>query len=146
MKQFRKPSYHIFLTTQLPRYQWHHNLMWSQKLFFQICLNYISLGCSFCTEQFLIKHYGFKTQGKRDITSDAKRYYVITGRQGKFFSEDSHIIYHSKGLSLYYIMSRTCLRVNPHSIVVWMSRNSLLETGAISEVYVAATEFEHTTT
>ena len=32
------------------------------------------------------------------------------------------------------IMSRTRFRVNPHSIVAWMSSNSLLETGAISEV------------
>ena len=32
------------------------------------------------------------------------------------------------------IMPRTRLRVNPHSIVSWMSRNSLLETGAISKV------------
>ena len=35
---------------------------------------------------------------------------------------------------LYFItMSRTHFRVNPRSIFVWMSRNSLLETGAISE-------------
>ena len=33
------------------------------------------------------------------------------------------------------IMSRTRFRVNLHSIVAWMSRNSFLETGAISEVY-----------
>ena len=32
------------------------------------------------------------------------------------------------------VMSRTRFRVNPHSIVVWMSRNSLLEAGAKSEV------------
>ena len=32
------------------------------------------------------------------------------------------------------IMSRTHFRVNLHSIFAWMSRNSLLETGAISEV------------
>ena len=31
------------------------------------------------------------------------------------------------------VMSRTRLRVNPHSIVAWMSRNSLLEAGAKSE-------------
>ena len=30
------------------------------------------------------------------------------------------------------VMSRTCFRVNPHFIVAWMSRNSLLETGAKS--------------
>ena len=28
------------------------------------------------------------------------------------------------------VMSRTRLRVNPHSIVAWMSRNSLLEVNA----------------
>ena len=32
------------------------------------------------------------------------------------------------------IMSRTHFGVNPHSIVAWMSRNSLLETDAMSEV------------
>ena len=32
------------------------------------------------------------------------------------------------------IMSRTRFRVNPHSIVAWMSRNSLLKAGARSEV------------
>ena len=33
----------------------------------------------------------------------------------------------------FFIMSRTSLRVNPNSTVAWMSRNSLLEAGAISE-------------
>ena len=32
------------------------------------------------------------------------------------------------------VMSRTHFRVNPHSIFAWMSRNSFLKTGAISEV------------
>ena len=32
------------------------------------------------------------------------------------------------------IMSRMSFRVNLHSSVPWLSRNSLLETGAISEV------------
>ena len=32
------------------------------------------------------------------------------------------------------VMSRTRFRVNPHSIVAWMSGNSLLEAGAKSEV------------
>ena len=32
------------------------------------------------------------------------------------------------------VMSHMCFRVNPHSIVAWMSRNSLLEAGAKSEV------------
>ena len=31
-------------------------------------------------------------------------------------------------------MSRTGFKVNPNSVVAWMSKNSLLETGAISEV------------
>ena len=31
------------------------------------------------------------------------------------------------------VMSRTRLRVNPHSIVAWMSRNYLLEAGMKSE-------------
>ena len=32
------------------------------------------------------------------------------------------------------IISRTCFRVNPHSIFAWMSRNCFLETSGISEV------------
>ena len=37
--------------------------------------------------------------------------------------------------SLYVLaMSRTRFRVNPHSVVAWMSRNFLLEAGAKSEV------------
>ena len=35
------------------------------------------------------------------------------------------------------IMSRTRFRVNPHSMVVWMSRNSLLETGAKGNIQAA---------
>ena len=94
MKQFRKPSYHIFQTTQLPRYRWRHNLLWPQKLFFQTCLNYTSLGCSLCTDQFLINYHGFRMLGKRDITSV---------RLGKKFFPSIAIIYHSRGLSLLII-------------------------------------------
>ena len=32
------------------------------------------------------------------------------------------------------VMSRTGFRVNPHSIVAWMSRNALLEAGVTPEV------------
>ena len=32
------------------------------------------------------------------------------------------------------VMSRTHFRVNPHSIFAWMSRNSLLKTGATSDM------------
>ena len=35
-------------------------------------------------------------------------------------------------------MSRTCFKVNPHSIVSWMSRSSFLEAGAKSEALVTA--------
>ena len=44
------------------------------------------------------------------------------------------------------IMSRTRFRVNPHSIVARMSRNSLLEAGGKSEGEVTATGFEPATT
>ena len=44
------------------------------------------------------------------------------------------------------IVSRTGFRVNPHSIFASMSRNSLLQTGAISEVKVTATGIEPSTT
>ena len=40
------------------------------------------------------------------------------------------------------VMSRTRFRVNPHSIVSWMSRNSLLKAGVKSEVSVTATGLE----
>ena len=45
-----------------------------------------------------------------------------------------------------FIMSRTSLRVNPHSTVAWMPRNSLLERDAISEDEVTAKGLEPTTT
>ena len=49
-------------------------------------------------------------------------------------------------ISLYVlVMSRTYSRVNPHSIFDSISENSLLETGAIPEVEVAATGVETTT-
>ena len=44
------------------------------------------------------------------------------------------------------VMSRTSFTVNPHSIVVWTSRNSLLETGAKSERELTATGLESRTT
>ena len=40
------------------------------------------------------------------------------------------------------VMSRARFRVNPHSIVAWISRNSLLEAGAKSEGEVTATGLE----
>ena len=40
------------------------------------------------------------------------------------------------------IMSRTHFKVNLHSIIAWMSRNSLLETGAKSQVLVSFTNKE----
>ena len=40
----------------------------------------------------------------------------------------------SKSRLFVFIVSYTYFRVNLHSIVAWMSRNSLLETGTISEV------------
>ena len=55
--------------------------------------------------------------------------------------------YQNQGQWLYVlVMSRTRFRVNPHSIVAWMSRNSLLEAGAKSEDEVTATGLEPRTT
>ena len=52
-----------------------------------------------------------------------------------------------KFILLYVIvMSRTPFRVNPHFIFPRMSRNSLLETSAISEVEVTATGLQPKTT
>ena len=42
-------------------------------------------------------------------------------------------------------MSRECFRVNLHSVVAWMSRNSLLETDAIPDVYATAMGIKPTT-
>ena len=44
------------------------------------------------------------------------------------------------------VMSHTHFRVNLHSIVAWISRNSLLEESAKSEVYGTPTGLEPTTT
>ena len=44
------------------------------------------------------------------------------------------------------VMSHRRFRVNPHTIVAWVSRNSLLEAGAKSEVCMTATGLELTTT
>ena len=44
------------------------------------------------------------------------------------------------------VMSRTHFKVNPHSIVAWMSRKSLLKAGAKSQVYVTPTGLESRTT
>ena len=44
------------------------------------------------------------------------------------------------------VMSRTHFRVDPHSIVAGISKNSLLEAGTKSEVYVTATGLEPRTT
>ena len=44
------------------------------------------------------------------------------------------------------IMSYTRFRVNPISVVAWMSRDSLLQTGVKSEVWVTATGLEPTIT
>ena len=68
-----------------------HNLRSPQKLFFQTCLNYISLGFFLCIDQFLIKHYGFKMQGKRDIASDTECYEVITGKEIFFIVSNSSV-------------------------------------------------------
>ena len=53
---------------------------------------------------------------------------------------------HTKTWLYVLIMSCTRFRVIPHSIVAWMSRNSLLEIGVKSEVRVTTTGLEPTTT
>ena len=45
-----------------------------------------------------------------------------------------------------FVVSRTRFRVNPHSIVALMSRNSLLEAAAKSEGEVTATGLQPRTT
>ena len=67
----------------MPRYWWRQNLRSAQKIFSQTCLNYILLGCSLCTDKFLIKRYGFKIRGKKISRQIKKCYDVITDRQEK---------------------------------------------------------------
>ena len=57
-----KLSYHSFLRTPLPRYQWRHIWRSRQKLYFQTSISCLSLGCFFCTNQFLINQFEFKMQ------------------------------------------------------------------------------------
>ena len=53
---------------------------------------------------------------------------------GKKYLADTLTVLQIKIRCLYvFIMSCTRFRVNLHSIVAWMSRNSLLKTGAISK-------------
>ena len=64
----------------------------------------------------------------------------------RFFSKEK-ILMKNRFFKLYVlVMSRTRFRVNPHSIVAWMSRNSLLEAGVKSEGEVTATGLEPRTT
>ena len=48
----------------MSRSWWRHNLRSPQKLFFQICLNYISLGFFLCTDQFFNKTLWLQNAGK----------------------------------------------------------------------------------
>ena len=81
-----------------------------------------------------------KFQGSKwlQLDSNAEPFSSWTNTQ-PFGQTDQMIELRSDYLSvrciwLYLIMSRTSFRVNPRSIVAWMSRNSLLEAGAKSEV------------
>ena len=49
-------------------------------------------------------------------------------------------------LTLHFYHVTYAVRVNLHSVIVWISSTTLLETGAISEEYVTATELKPTTT
>ena len=64
-----------------------------------------------------------------------KKSTTLTGLQSHK-SIDIKIYYTKKNIysNFVIIMARTGFRVNPNSIVVCLSRNSLLETDAISEV------------
>ena len=64
-----------------------------------------------------------------------------------------HFVYHGTscdsilpGLTVCSCHATYAVRVNPHSTVVWMSRNSLLKAGAKSEGEVTATGLEPRTT
>ena len=81
----------------MPRYRWSYNLRSPKKLFFQTCVSYKSLGF-----KIFNKTLWFQDAGKTRYTSDRKCYDVIAGRRRKNL-EHSHIIYHSKGLSLFII-------------------------------------------
>ena len=74
-----------------------------------------------------------------------KSYQRLKGEDKMYHTDNLQTLIGS-GVLYVVIMSRTRVRVNIHSIVAWMSRNSLLETGVISEIKVTATGFESTTT
>ena len=58
----------------------------------------------------------------------------------------SHLLKNITTSECVLIMPHTGIRVNLHSVVTWVLRSILLETGAISEVQVTVTGFEPTTT
>ena len=75
----------------------------------------------------------------KDIVIDeATKSYVLHKNRQKYN--------HHFKLLYVLIMPLTRFRVNPHCIVAWMSRKSLLEAGVKSEVQVTATGFEPRTT
>ena len=86
--------------------------------------------CFFNLKRYILTHIWL-----RGWVSDKKTFTrPIFGNKTTFFWPDS--CFQKKSLWLYVlIMSRTRFRVNPHSIVAWMSRNFLLEAGTKSEVF-----------
>ena len=74
-----------------------------------------------------------------DTRRKKKGYLCITARMYMLFTESWKLFnYFSQNSILHclyvLITLRTRFRVNPHPIVSWMSRNSLLETGVKSKV------------
>ena len=109
----------------LKKVAWENMLMVHTNKKFLISCFYLFLSCSYLYHVWLIPRL-------LHLSGDIEK----TPGPLKDFSQTFSIAYWNlNSLWLYALaMSCTCFRVNPLSIVVWMSRNSLLEAGAKSEV------------
>ena len=85
-------------------------------------------------EKFLTWPRDEMKRGKRSILAFGRVLYAMKSLCiDKYDRKDSTLM--ERRLLLYVlVMSHTRFRLNPHSIVAWMPRNSLLEAGANSEV------------
>ena len=81
--------------------------------------------------------YFFKKNKEKHLDLDKLFFYICAPK--KSWYDLQFLIYRVRQTEIgncdsVLVMSRTHFRVNLHSIVVWMSRNPLLEAGAKSEV------------
>ena len=105
-------------------------ITWSRRLFF--VLSFLLLIYALYITKAIERPKSRKVKTEFWVPSYEFRY---TSYEFKSTSYDFKSTSYKFNPRLYVIIiSRTRFRVNPHYIVAWMSRNSLLETGAIFEV------------